>query len=185
MQTIIEAKNLSICYEKSQPIIKNASFSINAKDFVFITGKSGSGKSTLIRSFYGAMPCAGGSLMVCLKELNNISSSSLAKLRQKLGLIFQDFKLIDEWSIEKNVMLPLLIKGYSKNISRKQAQKMLDYENIILPIDMDYLNIKNLASEARLKLDKVHPTSIGQAMRISGVNPADISILMIELRKRH
>ena len=62
---------------------------------------------------------------------------------------------------------------------------MLDYENIILPIDMDYLNIKNLASEARLKLDKVHPTSIGQAMRISGVNPADISILMIELKKKN
>ena len=50
---------------------------------------------------------------------------------------------------------------------------------------MDYLNIKNLASEARLKLDKVHPTSIGQAMRISGVNPADISILMIELKKKN
>ena len=135
MQTIIEAKNLSICYEKSQPIIKNASFSINAKDFVFITGKSGSGKSTLIRSFYGAMPCAGGSLMVCLKELNNISSSSLAKLRQKLGLIFQDFKLIDEWSIEKNVMLPLLIKGYSKNISKKQAQKMLKVVNLLHKAD--------------------------------------------------
>ena len=135
MQTIIEAKNLSICYEKSQPIIKNASFSINAKDFVFITGKSGSGKSTLIRSFYGALPCASGSLRVCLKELNNISSSSLAKLRQKLGLIFQDFKLIDEWSIEKNVMLPLLIKGYSKNISKKQAQKMLKVVNLLHKAD--------------------------------------------------
>ena len=135
MQTIIEAKNLSICYEKSQPIIKNASFSINAKDFVFITGKSGSGKSTLIRSFYGALPCAGGSLRVCLKELNNIISSSLAKLRQKLGLIFQDFKLIDEWSIEKNVMLPLLIKGYSKNISKKQAQKMLKVVNLLHKAD--------------------------------------------------
>ena len=102
---------------------------------MFITGKSGSGKSTLIRSFYGALPCAGGSLRVCLKELNNISSSSLAKLRQKLGLIFQDFKLIDEWSIEKNVMLPLLIKGYSKNISKKQAQKMLKVVNLLHKAD--------------------------------------------------
>ena len=59
---------------------------------------------------------------------------------------------------------------------------MLEYENVKIPAEFDFSKVHNLASEARQKLEKVHPTSIGQAMRISGVNPADISILMIELK---
>ena len=54
-----------------------------------------------------------------------------------------------------------------------------------IPIDIDYSKVKNLASEARQKLERIRPTSIGQASRISGVNPADISILMIYLRKNY
>lgn len=134
MPSIIEAKDLSICYEKGQDIIKNASFSIDAKDFVFITGKSGSGKSTLIKSFYGAIECS-GSLQVCLRELNGISKGKLAELRQRLGLIFQDFKLINEWSIERNVMLPLIIRGFSKSVSKKQALKMLKIVNLLHKAD--------------------------------------------------
>ena len=52
-----------------------------------------------------------------------------------------------------------------------------------IPADIDYNKVKNIASEARQKLQEVRPTSIGQALRISGVNPADISILMIYLKK--
>ena len=54
-----------------------------------------------------------------------------------------------------------------------------------LPEDIDYSKIKNLASEARQKLSEIRPTSIGQAIRISGVNPADISILSIYLKKEY
>ena len=61
---------------------------------------------------------------------------------------------------------------------------MLEYENVLIPEKIDYLGIQNLAAEAKEKLNKIRPTSIGQAMRISGVNPSDISILMIELKRR-
>lgn len=134
MSNIIEAKDLSICYEKGQNIIKNASFSINPKDFVFITGKSGSGKSTLIKSLYGAIECS-GSLEVCLKQMNGIKKGELANLRQRLGLIFQDFRLINEWSIEKNVMLPLIIRGFSKSLCQKQALKMLKIVDLLHKAD--------------------------------------------------
>ncbi len=60
---------------------------------------------------------------------------------------------------------------------------MLKNEAKQIPDNIDYNKIPNLASEARQKLNEVRPTSIGQALRISGVNPADISILMIYLRK--
>ena len=62
---------------------------------------------------------------------------------------------------------------------------MLKNEEKQIPEDIDYKKIKNLASEARQKLETIRPTSIGQAMRISGVNPSDISILMIYLRKNY
>ena len=62
---------------------------------------------------------------------------------------------------------------------------MLKLEDKKIPSDINYDNISNLASEARQKLKEVNPTSIGQALRISGVNPADISILMVYLRKEY
>ena len=60
---------------------------------------------------------------------------------------------------------------------------MIKQEEKQIPNDIDYNKVPNLASEARQKLMKVNPTTIGQALRISGVNPADISILMVYLRK--
>ena len=62
---------------------------------------------------------------------------------------------------------------------------MVDLDNKKIPDDIDYSLIKNIASEARQKLSEVRPTSIGQALRISGVNPADISILMVYLKKEY
>lgn len=88
-----------------------------------------------------------------------------------------DLEVIDE--VEINIKYD----GYIKK-QEKEAEKMLEYENVSIPEDFNYLNIQNLALEAREKLNKIRPTSIGQAMRISGVNPADISILMIELKRR-
>ena len=73
-------------------------------------------------------------------------------------------------------------EGYIKK-ANKEAEKMLDLEKIKIPEDIKYEVVPNLASEARQKLINVRPTTIGQASRISGVNPADISILMVYLKK--
>lgn len=73
-------------------------------------------------------------------------------------------------------------EGYITKIN-KEADKLLKYESKQIPANLDFNQVPNLASEARQKLQKVNPTTIGQALRISGVNPADISILMIYLRK--
>lgn len=73
-------------------------------------------------------------------------------------------------------------EGYITKIM-KEANKLLKYEEKQIPPHLDYQKVPNLASEARQKLAKINPTTLGQALRISGVNPADISILMIYLRK--
>ena len=84
--------------------------------------------------------------------------------------------------IEEQVEIQIKYEGYINKVNR-EAEKMLKAESKKIPENIDYGKIKNLATEARQKLESIRPTSIGQASRISGVNPADISILMIYLRK--
>lgn len=124
-ENIIEARKLNLSYEKGNHVIKNCTFNIKKGDMVIITGKSGSGKSTLLKSFYGDIPVESGSLKVCDKEMYKIPKKELTSLRRELGIIFQDYKLIHEWNVEKNIMLPLEINGYSKDIALNQVEKLL------------------------------------------------------------
>ena len=75
-------------------------------------------------------------------------------------------------------------EGYIKK-AEKQAEKMLKMEDYVIPQDLDYDTVHNLALEAREKLKRIRPITIGQASRISGVNPADISILLIHIKTLH
>ena len=84
--------------------------------------------------------------------------------------------------VKEQVEINTKYEGYIKK-SLKEAEKMLTLEEKQIPSNIDYSIIPNLASEARQKLAEIMPTTIGQASRISGVNPADISILMVYLRK--
>ena len=84
--------------------------------------------------------------------------------------------------IKEQVEINIRYSGYIEKAT-KEAEKMLSLEEKLIPEDIDYSKIPNIASEAREKLEKIRPTSLGQASRISGVNPADISILMVYLRK--
>ncbi len=121
------AEDISLAYNSEETIISKANFSVSSGDFVFITGASGSGKSTLLRSFYGALRPENGSLVVGGVEVNNITNARLNFLRRHIGIVFQDYKLIKDWNIEKNVALPLLINGYAKDISDIQVDKLLNH----------------------------------------------------------
>lgn len=83
----------------------------------------------------------------------------------------------------EQVEINIRYEGYIKKAIR-EAEKMLQLEEKRIPEDFDYEKVPNLASEARQKLNQIKPTSIGQATRISGVNPADISILMVYLKRK-
>lgn len=130
------------------------------------------------------------------KKLESINSCSLKDgitlydLLRRTEITFEKLSQADiftsEYSKEvlEQVEIQIKYEGYIQKIER-EAAKMLKNESKQIPDDIDYSKIKNLASEARQKLSTIRPTSIGQAMRISGVNPSDISILMIYLRKNY
>ena len=94
------------------------------------------------------------------------------------------FPLNYEDEVKEQVQINIKYEGYIKK-SEKEASKMVDLDDKKIPEDIDYEKIHNLASEAKQKLKEVRPTSIGQALRISGVNPADVSIIMIYLKKEY
>jgi cell division transport system ATP-binding protein len=127
MSNIISAQNLTLSYERDEEIIKNATFFVQKGDFVFITGPSGSGKSTLLKSFYGNIKPQSGTLLMGGLDMSRIKKPKLQELRSHLGIVFQDYKLINEWTVERNVVLPLWIAGYSNEIQKTQAKRLLHH----------------------------------------------------------
>ena len=128
MSNVIHASNLTLTYGKrGKEVIKDANFSIKKGEFVFITGPSGSGKSTLLKALYGKLKPSEGNLVVGGQDLSSIRQSKLQELRTHMGIIFQDYKLINEWTVKKNVVLPLMIAGYPTEIQETQAHRLLKH----------------------------------------------------------
>jgi len=88
----------------------------------------------------------------------------------------------DSYSDDALEQLEIKIKyeGYIQKAIR-EADKMLRLEDKLIPMQIDYAKIRNISSESREKLTKIKPQTLGQASRISGVNPADISVLLVYL----
>ena len=110
----------------------------------------------------------------------------LADLIKRTELTYKDLEQIDEnrpqldEQVKEEVGIELKYEGYIK-LQQAQVEKFRKLEQKVLPKDIQYSEIKGLRLEARQKLDKIKPNSVGQASRISGVSPADISVLLIYL----
>lgn len=100
----------------------------------------------------------------------------------KLTKIYQLLNIEEDEDILNQVEIEVKYEGYIDK-AKREANRMLKMDNIKLPTDIDYSNVDNLALEARQKLNKIKPSSLGQASRISGINPSDIQVLAIYLKK--
>ncbi len=114
---------------------------------------------------------------ISLYELLKRPEVTISKLKEN-GLLTLDY---EKETIEQ-VEISIKYEGYIIK-AEKEAAKLIDLDNKKIPLDIDYDKIHNLASEAKQKLKEVKPTSIGQALRISGINPSDISVLMIYIKR--
>ncbi|MDD3241215.1 MAG: tRNA uridine-5-carboxymethylaminomethyl(34) synthesis enzyme MnmG [Bacilli bacterium] len=115
---------------------------------------------------------------ITLKEFLKRPEITFDTLKE-LGFIF-DYN--DD--VKEQVEINIKYEGYIKK-ANKEAEKLLDLDKTKIPEDINYDKIPNLASEGRQKLMKIRPETVGQAARISGVNPADITILLIYLKKEN
>lgn len=117
------------------------------------------------------------------------TGAKLAELLRRTELKYEDLKQIDEEreelprDVKEEVEIEIKYKGYIK-LQQQQVEKFKKLERKLLPQEIDYEEIKGLRLEARQKLNKIKPNSVGQASRISGVSPADISVLLIYLEQQ-
>ena len=102
------------------------------------------------------------------------------KIKDLIALKKVDLKYDDEVLMQAEIQIKY--EGYIKK-ALKEVERLKQLESIKIPEDIDYLKISNLASEARQKLLKILPTTLGQASRISGVNPSDIAVLSVYLKR--
>ena len=123
------------------------------------------------------------------KGTNEITGGTkLSDLLKRTELSYKDFENVDisrpELTEEEQEEVEIQVKyeGYI-NLQNQQVEKFKKLENKLLPKEIDYREIKGLCLEARQKLNKIKPVSVGQASRISGVSPADISVLLIYLEQ--
>lgn len=108
---LIEYKNVEV-YQETQEVLNNVSFTIDEGEFVYIIGKVGSGKSSLLKTIYGELPIHGGEASVMDFDMCNLKRKHLPELRRKLGIIFQDFQLLTDRSVDANLRFVLKATGW-------------------------------------------------------------------------
>ena len=116
------------------------------------------------------------------------SGSTIAELIRRPELSYEDLAPVDKdrpelpWDVKQQVEINLKYEGYIKR-QMKQVEQFKKLESKKIPEDLDYEKVGSLRTEARQKLEAFRPVSIGQASRISGVSPADISVLLVYLEQ--
>ena len=142
------------------------------KDLEEIHLNRNDGLGDYLESLGYSLETASGSILELLRR----PGVELVKLLDLAGVVYDP-------QIARQVEIEVKYEGYIQK-ARKEADKMRRMDQILLPQDLDYLHIDNLALEARAKLDKIRPVSLGQASRISGINPSDLQVLAIYLKQR-
>jgi len=122
---VIAASELTKRYPGGHDALLDVSFTITAGEMVFLTGRSGAGKSTLFKLLAAIERPTSGAILINGQNLAGLRRPAIPYLRRKLGLIFQDRKLLFDRSVLDNVLLPLAIVGLSRKEAVQRAQAAL------------------------------------------------------------
>lgn len=132
---MIEFKQVSKHFPPDIAALSDISFSIGKGELVFLAGPSGAGKSTILKMIAAIERPSGGQVLVNGQDIARLNSAALPYFRRNLGLILQDHTLLLDRTIIDNVMLPLLISGFSKNEALIRANAALEKMNLSDKID--------------------------------------------------
>jgi len=120
MSDVISIKNGSV-FQHERLILKDINLEINEGEFVYLIGRSGSGKSSLLKTLYADIPAKDGVFKIAGFNLNEIKRKEIPMLRRKIGIVFQDFQLLYDRNVEKNLSFVLKATGWNDEdgISRR------------------------------------------------------------------
>lgn len=119
-------ENVSI-RQKDNEVLKDVNLEVYSGDFIYLIGKTGSGKSTLLKSLYGELSISSGQGYCCGYELHSLKKNQIPFLRRKLGIVFQDFELLTDRSVEDNLEFVLRATGWTdRKAMQSRMQSVLD-----------------------------------------------------------
>ena len=124
--TVLELKNAAI-YQRENLILSEVDVTVNKGDFVYLIGKTGTGKSSFMKTLYGDLPLTEGEGTIVDYNLRTLKEKDIPYLRRKLGVVFQDFKLLTDRNIKDNLLFVLKATGWKdKNAMDKKIDEVLD-----------------------------------------------------------
>jgi len=122
---VIRFENVGLRYGVGPEVLRDLSFEITPKSFQFLTGPSGAGKTSLIRLFFLALRPTRGLISVFGREVSSLRKYELPALRRRIGVVFQDFRLLDHLTTFENVALPLRVLGRDETGYRADVVELL------------------------------------------------------------
>lgn len=123
---IVELKNANI-YQQGTLILQNVNIKIAKGEFTYLIGKTGSGKSSLLKTIYAALPLTEGKGEVVGYDLTSINRHTIPLLRRKLGIVFQDFNLLTDRTVEQNLRFVMQATGWEdENSTQKRMLEVME-----------------------------------------------------------
>jgi cell division transport system ATP-binding protein len=122
---VIEFYHVYKQYLSDQYALSDVSFSIEKGEFVFLTGASGAGKTTLLKLIFKEEGPSRGQILIDSLNINLIPPKLLYQLRRSLGIVFQDFRLLENRTVYENVSIPLVVRGEKKSVLDKRVMNAL------------------------------------------------------------
>ena len=124
---VIRFENVGLRYGRGPEILRDLTFRIDAKSFQFLTGPSGAGKTSLLRMLFLSLRPTRGLVTMFDQDAATLSKDGRATLRRRIGLVFQDFRLLDHMTTYENVALPLRVIGKDEAEYRHEVVELLQW----------------------------------------------------------
>ena len=126
-ETVIRFENVGLRYGMGPEILRDISFEIPQRSFQFLTGPSGAGKTTLLRLLFMSLKPTRGLITVFGRDRARIGRRELPGYRRRIGVVFQDFRLLDHMTTYENVALPLRVRGREEASYRNDVVDLLNW----------------------------------------------------------
>ena len=132
---MIEFDQVSLSYDGGAPVLRDVTCTIEKGSFQFLTGPSGAGKTSLMRLMFASLPPTAGKLTLFGNDVTRISRARLPALRRRIGIVFQDFRLLDHMTLFENVALPLRVRGQDESAYARDVIDLIAWVGLKERID--------------------------------------------------